>query len=209
MLTPDSESLLAEIRDCVRAIQLAVYENGLSGRYHAGKARDLIGDPAKSELHTTATDQDEYQRQLPALIERIELLDELSRRAWLASRERDASFLKIQRQLVELYDAVRLRPRNYERLARQSDKPLVDEARLSSSLPPDDSTRISIEDQIRMPVGDYLQLEVEIANTVAKIDDLRDRFAAGYADFARECATSMGDGTHMARAAATIAAASD
>jgi hypothetical protein len=200
----NSKSPFADIRGFVRAIQLAVYENGLSGRYHAGKARDLISDTAKSELLTTATDQQEYQKQLPALVERIETLDELSQRTWLASRERNAAFLKIQNQLNEAYDAVQLLPRNYERLVRQSDKPLVAAARHSAALPPNSPARCSIEDQVRMPVGDYLRLENEIDSAVATIDQLRDRFAARYAYFAHECAESMGDGTQISQAAAAL-----
>lgn len=203
-MTTDSESPFAEIRSYVRAIQLAVYENGLSGRYHTGKAKDLVGNSEKSEMLTTATDQQEYQRQLPALVERIEALDALSMQTWLASRKRNAQFLDIQKQLIEAYDSVQLLPRNYERLVRQSEKPLVAKAKRSIGLPPDHGIRLSVEDHVRMPVGDYLRQESEIDNSLAKIDRLRDSFAVRYTDFAHGCAESMGNGTQLSQTAASL-----
>lgn len=201
-MTPhDEATLLAHVRKLVRDIQLAVYRVGISGRCHAGKAREMLDDIDKIEQSTDAVNPREHQQRLPAIIEHIERLDREAQDFWQRTRQNDSSVRRIQGELNKAYDAVSLKPRNYERLVRQSDKPLLEEAKAACQRPTGDPGRDCLEDRLRMSVDDFLELEQEITRCLAEIDRLRDSFAETYREFVNDYIRSVADGSRMSLAA--------
>ena len=196
--------ILADVRGLVREIQLSVYKTGRAGKYHAGKARDLIGDLESVTLKTTAVDPQVYQQCLPILVQQINEIDESLEHAWHMSRTRDENYLELENEISSLFDAVSLRPRIYERLVRQSEKPLIKQAIRCSKLSRDHKERLAFEDLLRMRVDEFLDLENGIAARLTTIDELRDGFAAQFHEFATDCASNYGDGSSMAHAGAKI-----
>jgi hypothetical protein len=182
MMTPDElATRLDRTRNRVREIQRAIYRTGMAGPYHLGKARDMLADPQRAQALTGLHDVTGHLLQLPAVIERIEELDARANAAWSEGGDALASIVAM---LSEACDAVRLRPRGYERLVRQSDKPIIARAVQARDLAANHPRRLGLERILRLPVDDYLRLEEQIQATLTTIDSDRDAIALAYRELA-------------------------
>jgi DNA-directed RNA polymerase sigma subunit (sigma70/sigma32) len=126
------------------------------------------------------------------VVERIDLLNSLADAAWAELPRNAAKLRDYASQLADAYDAINLRLRVYERLVRQSDKPLLADAEAARDLPCDASSRISIERFLRMEVEDYLALESEIASNLRRIDVERDAVVQAHRDLTDAYVRSLG-----------------
>lgn len=192
---------LARVRDRVREIRLAIYRTGMAGRYHLGKARDMLADAQRAEALTGACDMADHLRHLPAVIERIEELDARADAMWAESGEVPPTVLA---RLAEAYDAVRLLPRAYERLARQSDKPIIAQAVHARELAAKHPQRLDLERTLRLRVDDYLRLEEQIQAALSAIDSDRDAIALAHEEMANAYVRAAGYGDEIAFAAGRL-----
>jgi hypothetical protein len=137
---------------------------------------------------------------LPALIERIEQLDETADTMWEKMFGGGDALADILAGLSESYDAVRLHPRVYERLVRQSDKPIIAQAMQARDLATYDPRRLDVERILRLPVDDYLRLEEGIQIALTRIDSDRDAIALAHREMtdAYVRAAGYGDGVSLA-----------
>lgn len=173
-MTPEELATNFEFIRCMqRQIQLAVYRTRMAAAYHIGKARDMLADSNRARALTELEDVAQLCKQLPALIDRIGQLNDLADAAWSELVRNGGDHADYATELAEAYDELHLHSRVYERLVRQSEKPMLLAAQGARDLPGDAPSRRSIERSLRMAIEDYLALESEIANNLRQIDTAR------------------------------------
>jgi hypothetical protein len=212
MMTPEELATHFErIRVFQRQIQLAVYQTRMAAAYHTGKARDMVADKDRARRLTGNDDIAQLRTQLPPVIERIDHLNSLADAAWAELPRNTDKLRDYASQLAEAYDAINFRLRVYERLVRQSEKPLLADAEAARDLPCDAPSRMAIERLLRMEIEDYLALESGIASNLRRIDAERDAVVRAHCDLTdayvrstgRTDEISLAAGRHGARLATT------
>lgn len=201
-MTPEELATHFErIRCLQRRIQLAVYRTRMAAVYHIGKARDMVADNDRARALTGIDDVAQLSAQLPALIERISQLNDSADAEWAALPRNAERLSGYASQLAEAYDAIRLHSRVYERLVRQTDKPLLTDALAVRDLPCDEPSRIAIERFLRMEIEDYLTLESEISANLLHVDALRDAVVDAHCESTDEYVRGTGRNDKISLAA--------
>jgi hypothetical protein len=187
------EQALLQVRD-------RVFRMGMTGRYHIAKARDALGDPALFKRYVEPFENDvqadEYRRSLPALIEQTRELDARCASLWQA-RPADPlgsllPYYAERDRLAELFLRFRFPLRSYERLVRQSSKPLLQDARrLLDEVPQRPAAVRSLELLLRLSLAAFVALEEEIAAELRLLDGLRAAVVAAYRARAAEKAAEI------------------
>ena len=192
-MTPEELATHFErIRVCQRRIQLAVYRTRMAAAYHIGKARDMVADENRARRLTGIDDIAQLRTQLPPVIERIDHLNSLADAAWAELPRNTDKLTDYASQLAEAYDATHLKLRVYERLVRQTEKPLLADAEAARDLPCEAQTRMSIERLLRMNIEDYVALESEIASNLGRIDAERHAVVRAHRDLTDTYVRSTG-----------------
>ncbi|PQO47902.1 hypothetical protein C5Y93_02365 [Blastopirellula marina] len=116
------------------------------------------------------------------MIDRIDELSALADQLWAESLRDTAKLADCRDQLATAYDGMQLQPRVYERLARQSEKPLLQRALAVRDSPADAPLRREIEQIVRLEIEDFLALEEEIAAKLRQIDAAREAVVQAHHD---------------------------
>jgi hypothetical protein len=173
---------------------------GMAGRWHVGRARDIVRDPDSLERHVEPFEREnqssEYQKSLPGLIDQTRSQDARCAKLWhsrptgpLGSmlayyRERD--------RLADLFLRFRFRLLSYERLVRQPQKPVLQQARqlLAESSERGPAAR-RLESLLRLPLQGFVDLQEEIARELQLLDGLRAEVVAAHREYAEKRALSI------------------
>lgn len=211
-MTPDELATHFErIRFYQRQIQLAVYRTRMAATYHIRKARDMVADNDRARALTGIDDVTQLCAQLPLLIERIAQLNGLADSEWAELPRSTDKLSEYNSLLAEAYDAIRLHSRVYERLVRQTEKPVLADAQAVKDLPCDSPSRREIERFVRMEIEDYLALELEIASNLRQVDAERNAVVVAHSELTdnyvrgtgRTDEVSLAAGRHGVRIATT------
>ena len=205
MMTPEqTNETFLEVRRLLRVTQQLMYRNGMAGRYHAGKAQNMIDAPEKILVQTTVTDTKTYMAMLPSLAEDIIQRDTELRSLWEEGKRDSENYQTKCTEMYDAYDRLQLTSLTYERLLRQSDKPIIEDARNACRLHKQDTKRKHLERQFRLDINEYIEIENHISATLGRIDDLREEFANSYKEFSDTYVREISDGSKMAMAAGQI-----
>lgn len=206
-MTPDELTYHFErMRNFRREIQLAMYRMGMSAAYHIHYAQDMIDDEELIRRRTSVKDVAPFQTRLPDLIQRMEHVNDQANASWEHSPQNRETMREHYVQLVELYDAVQLLPLAYERLSRQSEKPLLDDARALQAFPRNAAERIRLERILRLTIEDYLDIESEIDSLNRQIDAEREAVVEGHRELIHAYVHELGRHDEVSLAAARYAA---
>lgn len=195
----DSESetkVGRRIEAALHAIRHAHFRLGMSGRWHIGKARDIVADHSLMERLVDPLDEQTEARYLngfPALIAAIESQDAMCADLWSEiSPDSETEYTTEHDHLCDLFRQLQFTLKSYERTVRQPQKPLLTHAkelvRESSGHP----AVKELEQRLRLRLNDFIQLETEIDENLAKLDAARNELADAHRDFAIQCAADSG-----------------
>jgi hypothetical protein len=188
-----------QIEQAQQRLRGCVFRVGMAGRLHIGKGRDIVRDPKLLERHVEPFEGDdlriEYQQSLPELIEQTWSQDARCAELW-KSRPTDplGSLLPYYRErdrLGELFLRFRFRLDSYEILARQPQKPVLQEAQQHFAEAPESPGARALESRLRMPLQGFIALEEEIVNELRLLGGLRAEVVAAYRGHAEEMAISI------------------
>ncbi|HEX4611103.1 MAG TPA: hypothetical protein VH092_23130 [Urbifossiella sp.] len=189
---PRIEAALERVRD-------KVFLMGTAGRWHVGKASDVVRDAALVERYVTPlgeADSADYLRALPELIEQTRTADERCAAAWRVRTPSDnsADFLAGREHLIHLFARFRFRLKVYERLVRRSEKPLL---RIAVELLGASHTSTAevegLEAVVRMSLAEFVAIEEGLAADLLDADTARERLWAAYEELALGIARSRPD----------------
>src|SRR5262249_55660793 len=158
---------------------LRLCRTGMAARWHLGKARDILRDPALLEQHVWHLKPEEaaaYLAALPQLVKQTAKQNTHCVKLW-GMRESQPDLAEYEREqdrLIELLFQFQYPYRAYERLVRQEAKPLLDSVRRAlaeSSLPPNQLR--GMETHLRMRLQEYVDLEDANVQDIQTLDRLR------------------------------------
>jgi hypothetical protein len=165
---------------------------GMAGRWHVGKATDILQDNSLMKRYVDFEHQGEegYVSALPELIKLTTDEDRTSADAWCA---RDLpSFYAARERLGQLFPRFQLHCKLYERLVAQQPKPLLEHAMHLRSIGAGSTPEsVRLEAKLRMPLSKFVALEDELAQDVAELKSARDELCLAYGEFARQQAHSQ------------------
>jgi hypothetical protein len=174
---------------------------GKAGKWHVGKASDILESPDLLERCVELPNEHEeakYLDQLPALVAEATDQDRRCAECWDTGRgAEDASRYLVEREeLIRLFQRFRFRPKLYERLVRQPDKPLLREAiQFLSAGQEDTPEAIALERVLRMRLRDFVILEEGLLDDLHDLDEAREELVAAHKGLALSmaCAQSPSD----------------
>jgi DNA-directed RNA polymerase sigma subunit (sigma70/sigma32) len=174
----------------------------MAARFHIGKAKAALEKPELLDRLVSLRDKDqiaEYLQALPLLIEQTTQQDHRCAELWEArvGREEPSNFLWEQSHLEQLLLGFRYSLRAYEKLVRQSDKPLVAQVQRALLGGNVRATR-TLESLLRMDLQSFLDQEEAVNNDLRDIDAARTELAEAHDEFARRLARKHGDGSPQA-----------
>jgi hypothetical protein len=170
---------------------------GMAAKWHLAKASDIIRNPhliARDVGPLGEAEEAEYLNKLPALIAKIQEQDRRCSACWCArvGRDNENQYLVERAELMRLFQLVRLRLKLYERVARQSDKPLLRSAISFVSEEHDETPEVvQLEAIIRMRLPDFIKLETDLINDFFDLDAAREELFAANAEIALSIARSQ------------------
>jgi hypothetical protein len=179
-------------------IRLRLCRTGMAARWHLGKARDVLRDPALLERHVGRLKPEEataYLAALPQLVKQTAKQNTRCARLW-AEREAQPDLADSEREqerLIELFFQFQYPYPAYERIVRQEAKPFLDSVRRAlaePSLPPNQLR--GMETHLRMRLQEYVDLEDANVQDIQTLDRLRAELVTGHEEFARTVAERYG-----------------
>ena len=188
-----------EIEQAQERIRDAVFRMGMAARLHVGKAFGLLDkpDPFESNSLVIPFDDDDqaaaYLADLPELNKRTRAEDIRCASLWEPGGlwfDED-EYAREQDKLAGLFLKFRFTLRSYERLVRQPDKPLLDQARQLSEEVGSSEEIDRLESLLRLRLRDFIALEDAIADELRRIDAVRAELVASFGDFARRMAETI------------------
>jgi hypothetical protein len=190
MTREEERPLVEAIAHAGQRIRTRLCRTGMAGKWHLGKARDVLRDPALMELHVWSLTQEEaaaYLAALPLLVQQTEAQDARCAKLWAAREAQPdlAEYEREQARLIEQFFQFRYPVRSYERVVRQEPKPLLDDVRRAlaqPSLPPDQVR--GMETYLRMRLREYVDLEEANLQDLQTLDQLRAELIAGHEELA-------------------------
>jgi hypothetical protein len=184
--------------DCaLDRVRSKVCLTGMAGKLHIGKASDIVLDPGLLERHVVPLEEHaeaKYLERLPALIARTKKQDQRCGECWDGSRgiQDPTEYLTERGRLLELLLQFEFRPKMYERLVRQSDKPLLRDAiRLLSAGQETTPTAVTLEAIFRMRLHEFVALEEDLAVELCDLDETRQELCSAHESLALEIAGSQ------------------
>jgi hypothetical protein len=191
---PDNSELGAELRfwkrieQAQKRIRERSFRMGMAARLHTAKATAILNDTEELPWYVdVAKDQEElaikYRQMLPTLIEHLRSQDAGCAKLWAERHTRNtlAAYHRERHQLVKLLRRFRYSLRYYERLVRQPDKPLLQEARHLLDDWERNAGRVrGLESLLRMTLQEFVEQEDQIANDLVLMDKLRAEIVSRY-----------------------------
>lgn len=172
----------ARINASLAVIRSRVLIQAPAVRWHVAKARAFLPLSDVTDFpisHLEKNERAEYLERLPDLIDLAERQDAACQSCW-AKYLRDgdrAAFLAERERTVELLGRFRFRPLLYDRLTRQPDKPVLEQARQLLST---GHSGIELEDRLRMSLREFVDAEDAIAWEHRALDEAREELAVAY-----------------------------
>jgi DNA-directed RNA polymerase sigma subunit (sigma70/sigma32) len=170
---------------------------GLAGKLHIGKASDLLQSPDRLEEYVELLNEDEeakYLEQLPALIAEAKEQDRACAECWETGleAEQENDYLLKRECLVRLLLRFQFRPKQYERLVRQADKPFLRDAiEYLNAGQERTPAAIVLERIVRMRLRDFVTLEESIADECRNLDEAREELCTAHQELALRVAWSQ------------------
>jgi hypothetical protein len=178
-------------------IQSQVSLMGMAGKWHLGKASDVLKNPSLLERDVDlrgGPPEADYLEQLPSLIAQAAAQDGRCAECWntVARPDGEDQYALERDQLVRLFQRFRIRPKLYERLVRQPDKPILRRAlRLLSEGKERTAEATAVERAVRMRLQDYVRLEEGFAPEIRDLDEARYELFAAHQALAFDMARSQ------------------
>ncbi len=174
------------------------FRMGMTGRWHLGVARDIANansvDNPRLRTFDNENEESRYLANLPELISAIEVQDAKCAELWAADTPGSQTRYQIEHgDLCSLLLQLRFSLRAYERVVRQPNKPLLEEAKTLVTEPCDTAYVKSVENHLRLRLADYIELEEGIEATLEQLDSLRDELTEAHHEFAVQCAQEFDD----------------
>jgi hypothetical protein len=196
-MTPDDVAQLGQQIDAeLDAIRRCVFQIGMAGRWHIGKATDVLNDHSLVETHVVPMDESEtvlYLSILEGLIVATKAQNELCGTLWEKTAPvRSGEYDMEHANLCSLFERFRFRSKAYERTVRQTDKPYLRQANALVNESGDHPEVQKLERILRLSLREFIELEDRIQRTLARLDAARELLADGHHDFAMQYARSLG-----------------
>jgi hypothetical protein len=198
-MTREEERSVGEgIEQAWQRIRPRLCRTGMAARWHLGKARDVLRDPALLErhvLHLQPEGTAAYLAALPRLVKQTAKQNTRCAKLWGARDEQPdlAEYEREQDRLIELFFRFQYPYRAYERLVRQETKPLLDDVRRTLAEPSPPPTKVrGLETYLRMRLQEYVDLEDANVQDLQTLDRLRAELVAAHEEFAWKVAARYG-----------------
>ncbi len=170
---------------------------GMAGKWHIGKASDLVQSPDRLEEYVVPLNVHEeakYLEQLPALIAEAKEQDRECALCWetVLEAEQESDYLVKREVLVRLFLRFQFQPKQYERLVRQTDKPLLRDAiEYVNAGQERTPAAIALERVVRMRLPDFVTLEESIGDECRNLDEAREELCTAHQELALRVARSQ------------------
>src|SRR5262249_16144484 len=170
---------------------------GMAATMHVGKGRRILGDPKLIEILVEPLEKDEQEQYLDSLPQlNAETLEQEHRCVvcWNCRKhgEDDLIYRQYGDRLLRLFRKFRFPPRAYERVVRQSEKPMLQEAirLLESDGSGENETRERrlLEGRFRMSLREFVSLEEGLAADLCALDEVRTELWTAHESLAIEIA---------------------
>ena len=176
-------------------IRTKVTQAGMAGKWHIAKASQIL-TKGKIEGYVDLPEVDEpkYLEHLPELIVLAENQDQRCAECWKTGMrpEEERRYLHEREQLIRLFHRFQLKPKLYEQLTRQPDKPLLcDAMRLMRSGQENTQEAMALERSLRMRLTDFIRLEEFLADDFRDLDEAREELFTAHQAFALRIAQSQ------------------
>ena len=151
-----------------------------------GTSSDLVKSPDLLERYVELLGGHggaNYLTRLPALIAEAKEQDGGCAECWGSERE---SYYRVELdKLISVFQRFHFRPKVYERLIRQPDKPLLRDAVLFMNTGQQNSPEaIELERIVRMRLRDFVLLEEQLSDSCRELDEAREELCATYEQLA-------------------------
>ncbi len=178
-------------------IRCKVSRMGMAGKWHTGKASDILQCPDLLERYVELPnehDEAEYLIQLPTLVAEVNEQDRCCAECWDADRTAEtASRYLVEREgLIRVFQRFGFRLKLYERLVRQQDKPLLHKAiEFLGAGQEDTPEAIALERALRMRLQDFVKLEEGLMDDLQDLDAAREELIVAHQGVALNIARSQ------------------
>jgi DNA-directed RNA polymerase sigma subunit (sigma70/sigma32) len=189
-------------------IRSKICSMGMAAKWHIGRASDLLQNPDLLERVVEPLGEQEeakYLDQLPALIAQAREQDRRCAGSWTGDMgpAEESRYRAEQDVLIELLQRFRFRPKLYEVLTRQPDKPLLRDAlrfvRKGQETTP---AARALEQTLRMRLREFVLLEEGLEEDFRDLDEARELLCAAHKGLALRIARS-----HPGRDKSTVSSA--
>jgi DNA-directed RNA polymerase sigma subunit (sigma70/sigma32) len=169
---------------------------GMAGKWHVGKALDILQNADLLERDVGLLGEHEearYLDNLPNLIAAVEEQDRRCAECWDGHKGAEQeSNLKQRGELVRLFLCFQFHPKLYERLVRQPDKQFLRNAiRLLDEAKEMTREATELEGILRMNLRDFVLLEKELVDDLRDLDNARGELCAAHQELAISIANSQ------------------
>lgn len=171
----------------------------MAGRLHIDKGTQILQEPSLVETWVTPFDEEyqvtAYLKALPRLIRRTRVHDARCAKLWqsLVSNGNAAAYAEAHAVLARLFRRFRFTIHSYERLARQPDKPLLEQAaQMLNGHHEAGNSAHELESQLRLTLQQFLDLELATAADLCLVDELRGKILSSHEAYARRRAEALG-----------------
>lgn len=187
------------VDEALGRIRSKVCRLGMAGKWHLATALDVVRSPELLRQIVEPLNVEEcaaYVDRLPNLVAATRGQDRRCATCWdiAATSGRNSDYLANRETLMRLFQQFRFHPKRYERLVRQPEKPVLQNARRILAAGEEGSTEAKeLERILRMRVRDCVALEGDIAQDLAALDGARDELFHAHEQLAFEIAHEQSD----------------
>jgi hypothetical protein len=175
-------------------IRSKVSLTGMAGKWHIGRASELLQSPELFELCVkplSEHDEAKYLELLPGLIAETEEQDRRCAECWDTNMgvDQQNQYLAEREELIRLFLRFQFQPKVYERLVRQPEKPFLRDAlRFLSAGRENTPEAIGLASILRMRLRDFVALEEGLVEDFRTLDEARDELCAAHKELALKVA---------------------
>jgi len=178
-------------------VRSKVYLMGMAGKWHIGKASGLLQNPDLIERYVEQLGEHEeakYLDQLPLLVAEAEKQDRRCAECWDTGiwLEQESHYRAEREKLIRLFKRFHFRPKLYEKLVRQPDKPLLREAigflNAGREITPE---AIALERIVRLHLRDFVRIEEGLVDDFCDLDEAWDTLSAAHKELALKMAMAQ------------------
>ena len=170
---------------------------GTAGRWHFGKGSDILQSPDLLGRYVELPNEHEeakYLAQLSALVAEATEQDRRCAECWDTGSKSEATsqYLVERDALIQLFPRFRFRPKMYERLVRQSDKPVLSNAiQFLAGGQECTPEAMALERVLRTRLREFVKLEEGIKDDLCELDETRKELITAHMELALNMARSQ------------------